>query len=198
MSDQPNNAIPPKQPPRRMGGPMGGMGGPMGGMMGGAKAKNFKGTLGKLVQYMRPFWISIIIVIVFAILSTVFSIMSPKILGNMTNQVVSDYINMTVYDQTMARLPAGTTLAPGTTGAQILKSAPAAALQKIPADQLAKIQSLDFSHRPGVNFDTLGKTAMLLLFQGCLLLMLLSMKPLNKYLKDLKKLMLLQMIVSLM
>lgn len=67
--------------------------GPM--MPGGQKAKNFKGTMSNLIKYMRPFWTSIIVVLVFAIASTVFAIVSPRILGDMTNQVVNDYTNRT-------------------------------------------------------------------------------------------------------
>jgi ATP-binding cassette subfamily B protein len=52
------------------------------------KPKNFSATMKKLVSYMKPFWISIIFVFVFAIISTVFAILSPKILGNMTNEIV--------------------------------------------------------------------------------------------------------------
>lgn len=52
------------------------------------KPKNFSGTMKKLVSYMKPFWISIIFVFIFAIVSTVFAILSPKILGNMTNEIV--------------------------------------------------------------------------------------------------------------
>jgi ATP-binding cassette subfamily B protein len=48
----------------------------------------------KLISYLRPFWISIIFVFVFAIVSTVFAIVSPKILGNMTNQIVSNLITI--------------------------------------------------------------------------------------------------------
>src|ERR1035437_5800774 len=55
------------------------------------KPKNFKATMKKLVSYTRPFWISIIFVFIFAIASTIFVIVSPKILGNMTNQVVSGF-----------------------------------------------------------------------------------------------------------
>src|ERR1035437_8085802 len=55
------------------------------------KPKNFKATMKKLIAYTRPFWVSIIFVFIFAIASTVFAIVSPKILGNMTNQVVSGY-----------------------------------------------------------------------------------------------------------
>ncbi len=54
------------------------------------KPKNFFGTLKRIAFYMKPFRVSIIFVFVFAMASTIFSIISPKILGNMTNQVVSD------------------------------------------------------------------------------------------------------------
>lgn len=54
------------------------------------KPKNFSATIKKLVLYTRPFWVLIIFVFVFAVVSTIFAIVSPKILGNMTNQVVSD------------------------------------------------------------------------------------------------------------
>jgi ATP-binding cassette subfamily B protein len=60
-----------------------GMGGPMGGPMGkGEKAKDFKGTMKKLIAYIKPYKISIIIVLIFAIGSAAFSIVGPKILGN--------------------------------------------------------------------------------------------------------------------
>src|ERR1035437_8837974 len=70
--------------------PMGpGRHGPMVGLV--EKPKNFKATMKKLVSYTKPFWISIFFVFVFAIASTIFVIVSPKILGNMTNQVVSGF-----------------------------------------------------------------------------------------------------------
>jgi len=56
------------------------------------KPKNFRATMKKLISYTKPFWISIIFVFIFAIASTIFAIVSPKILGNMTNQVVSGYV----------------------------------------------------------------------------------------------------------
>lgn len=139
-------------------------GGPMGGMMGaGEKAKNFKGTIQKLAQYMKPYWTSIIFVLIFAIVSTIFAIVSPKILGNMTNQIVDDYINIKAYDQIMEKLPQGTILPAGTTGKDILQKMPAAMIQKVPADVISKINDLDLSHRPGINFDKIKKIAFLLL-----------------------------------
>ena len=46
------------------------------------KAKDFKGTLKKLLNYISDYRISLITVLIFASLSTVFSIVGPKILGN--------------------------------------------------------------------------------------------------------------------
>ena len=45
------------------------------------KSKDFKGTLKKLVRFMKPFYKGLIWVLVFAIGSTIFSIFGPKILG---------------------------------------------------------------------------------------------------------------------
>ena len=77
----------PQQPPR--GGP-GGHGGPMGGprmMMPGEKARDFKGTMRKLLQFLKPYRVSILIVMVFAAFSTIFSIIGPKILGKATTRL---------------------------------------------------------------------------------------------------------------
>ena len=65
---------------------MGPGGGPMG-KMHGEKAKDFKGTLNKLLKEMKPFKIGVITVIIFAIISTVFSIAGPKILGKATTEI---------------------------------------------------------------------------------------------------------------
>lgn len=69
-------------------GPMGPGGrGPMRGpMMGGPvqKAKNFKGTLKRLLGYLKPRRLQLVSVFFLAILSTLFSIVSPKIMGKAT------------------------------------------------------------------------------------------------------------------
>ncbi|MEG1719664.1 MAG: ABC transporter ATP-binding protein [Clostridia bacterium] len=70
-------------------GPMGGHG-PMGGghgPMGGEKPKDFKGTFKKLAKYLSAFKLSIFVVVVFAIASTVFTIVGPKILGGATTEL---------------------------------------------------------------------------------------------------------------
>ncbi|MHA7966276.1 ABC transporter ATP-binding protein [Paenibacillus sp. CAU 1782] len=61
--------------------------GPGPGMMAmpGQKAKNFKGSLKRLSGYLKPFTLTLILVLAAAILSTLFSIVSPKILGRATD-----------------------------------------------------------------------------------------------------------------
>lgn len=72
-------------PQRRGGGP--GMGGPMGMMGGGAKAKNFKETIKRLLDYLKEYRMRIILVIFFAIGSATFGIIGPKLLGKVTTSL---------------------------------------------------------------------------------------------------------------
>lgn len=66
----------------------GGMGqGPV--RMAGEKAKDFKGTIRKLLAYMGFYKIALLFVIIFAIGSTVFNVLGPKILGNATTELYS-------------------------------------------------------------------------------------------------------------
>lgn len=62
--------------------------GPMG-MGGGEKAKDFKGTIKKIIASLDGYKKAIGIVFVFAIASTLFSIVGPKILGNATEEIFS-------------------------------------------------------------------------------------------------------------
>ncbi|MBR3204052.1 MAG: ABC transporter ATP-binding protein, partial [Solobacterium sp.] len=48
------------------------------GMMAGDKAKDFRGTIVKLLHYLRPYTLQLTVIIVFAIASTIFSIIGPK------------------------------------------------------------------------------------------------------------------------
>ncbi|HPE70211.1 MAG TPA: ABC transporter ATP-binding protein [Thermotogota bacterium] len=64
------------------------------GMMGGGeKARDFKGTLKKLVQYLGEYKASIIVVFVFASASAVFAIVGPKVLGNVTTTLFEGVMN---------------------------------------------------------------------------------------------------------
>ena len=68
--------------------------GPMGGMRGNfERPKDFKGTFSKLLDYLRPYKLKLIIVIIFAIGSTVFSIVGPKILGKATTKIFEGLVS---------------------------------------------------------------------------------------------------------
>lgn len=75
--------------PRR--GPFGGHG-PAGRMMPGEKPKDFKGTLGKLVSFMGRFKAALVVVVVFAIGSTVFNIVGPKVLSTATTELFNGIV----------------------------------------------------------------------------------------------------------
>ena len=70
------------------------MAGPRNRMMPGEKAKDFKGTMGKLLTYLKKFLPSIILVLVCAAASTVFSIFGPKVLGQATTKLFEGLIAM--------------------------------------------------------------------------------------------------------
>lgn len=63
-------------------------GGPAMKMMPGEKARDFKGTMKRLLHRLNPYKIRLIVVFIFAIVSTIFSIVSPAILGSATDIVV--------------------------------------------------------------------------------------------------------------
>ncbi len=62
------------------------------GMVAGDKAKNFSGTIKKLAIYLKPFWLSLFICVAFAIASTIFSIIGPKILGTATTTLAEGIV----------------------------------------------------------------------------------------------------------
>jgi ATP-binding cassette subfamily B multidrug efflux pump len=81
----------PAQGPAARGGMMRGMmpmgrGGPRA-MMRGEKPRDFRGTMVKLIRYLGQYRILILVVMLFAVASTVFSIVGPKILGNATTKL---------------------------------------------------------------------------------------------------------------
>ena len=87
MSNNETTKMPPKiKGPGPMGGPHGGHG-PV------EKAKDIKGTTKKLSGLLSKYRIAIIVVILFAIGSTIFSIVGPKILGNATTEIYTGLMN---------------------------------------------------------------------------------------------------------
>lgn len=82
-----NNGMKPPVAKKTMGG------GHHGGNKSGEKAKDFSGTIKKLGVTLSRYKISIIIVLIFAIGSTIFSIVGPKILGNATTEIYNGLMN---------------------------------------------------------------------------------------------------------
>lgn len=70
--------------------PMGGHG--PGVRMAGEKAKDLKGTMIKLIKYIRRYYVPILFVILFAIASTIFNIVGPTILGDATTEIFNGLI----------------------------------------------------------------------------------------------------------
>ncbi|MCT4688722.1 ABC transporter ATP-binding protein [Vallitalea sp.] len=58
------------------------------------KAKDFKGTLKRLLGYLKPRRVSLIFVVIMAICSTIFTILAPKIMGNVTTRLFNDFMEI--------------------------------------------------------------------------------------------------------
>ena len=62
------------------------------------KAKDFGGTIRRLLRYLRPQKVNLIIVFVFAVFSTAFTVLGPKITGNAMNQVTDGFVSKSIVD----------------------------------------------------------------------------------------------------
>lgn len=82
-----------KQENRRQQNSGGHAGGPMGISGAVEKPKNFKKSFSKLLKYMQPYYIGIIIVVIFAILSTIFAIVGPNMLGDAVTDIYKGLIS---------------------------------------------------------------------------------------------------------
>jgi ATP-binding cassette subfamily B protein len=68
--------------------------GPMGALgMQVQKAKDFKGTLRRLLAYLKPQRMKLIVVVLMAMLSTLFAIVSPKLMGNATTEIFEGFMS---------------------------------------------------------------------------------------------------------
>lgn len=68
--------------------------GPMGhGMRGGEKAKDFKGTMKKLFNYIKPYKFTFLIGIICAVVSVCIMVIGPKIQGNITTEIAEGFMN---------------------------------------------------------------------------------------------------------
>lgn len=125
----------------------------------GEKAKNFKDTIIKLMKYLTAFRWQLLTVIVFTISSTIFAIISPKILGKATNQIVKDYRDIKTYELITKNLPNNAVLPNNTTVNDILNNLPnrSEIESKIPADQLQTVLAFNVTKKPTFHFDIIGQ-----------------------------------------
>ena len=72
----------------------GGPGGGPPGMRRVEKARDFKGTMKRLIQYLKPYQVSIIVILALAAISTVFNIFGPKILGKAITRLFEGVMGM--------------------------------------------------------------------------------------------------------
>ena len=73
---------------KRMGPPGGGGHRGPGQFLPGEKAKDFKGTTVRLVQYLRPHWFGLIFIITATILATLLNVYAPKVAGQVTDTIL--------------------------------------------------------------------------------------------------------------
>lgn len=85
----------PKPPQRPQAGQMGG---PPRMSLPGEKPKDFKGTLRRLLSYLRPYRMQLLVVLIAAVLSTLFSIVAPRIMGMATDELFNSVTGGTAID----------------------------------------------------------------------------------------------------
>lgn len=133
--------------------------GPMGGPIAGGgteRAKDFHGTVRTLLQYLRAFRWQLMLVIGLTMISTLFAIVSPKLLGNATNQIVDDYTRLRTYDAIHDKLPAGAAIPAGMTGEQFMASPQGRQLaQALPASAREAAKTLDLGRHPTFHYDAI-------------------------------------------
>ncbi len=92
MSEEKNRFRTPRGSHGHGGGPAGSLGRPV------EKAKDFRGTLRRLLRYLKPQRTALSVVIAFAILGTVFTVLGPKITGNAINQLTDGLVAKAIVD----------------------------------------------------------------------------------------------------
>jgi ATP-binding cassette subfamily B protein len=132
-------------------------------MMTAEKPKHFKKSLGKLLGLLKPNLGAIAVMVALTITATVFDIVSPKILGNMTNQIVDDYISAKVYDAVHEKLPKDVKLPKGTTVKELAQQmGDTGKFSEVPEAQKELVENLDLSEKPRFHYEVLGQIALLL------------------------------------
>lgn len=130
------------------------------------KAKDFSGTLKRLIRYIGKYNVAMATVLIVLVLGTILSVMSPKILGNATTEMGNNIMQKMVYSQVnemMSKLPP-----------QIKQMLPQDATVQtlidkniIPQDVVSKIpevaKSVKLNEEPKINFKYIGEILLIVL-----------------------------------
>lgn len=126
------------------------------------KPKNLKKTLIKLSAYLGNHKLRLFFVIFFAVLSTVFTIFTPKILGSITDEVVKGFISIRVYDEITEKLPAEVIEQGDISVKQIIDLFPEEIVNRIPQERLDDLLELDLSKRPEIDYSAIYRSMYIL------------------------------------
>ncbi len=144
----------------------GGMGPMRGGMGPTDKAKDFSGTLKRLIKYIGKYNLAILSVIIVLTISTILSVMSPKILGKATTELGNNIMKKMVYTQMntmMNQVPDQVKqMIPENATVQTLidmKLIPEDVVSQIP--EVAKDVSLNVE--PKINYDYIGQIILIII-----------------------------------
>lgn len=131
------------------------------------KPRHFRQTMLRLADYLKDYTRQIVITIILTLGGVILTVIGPKVLGDMINQVTDDYSANKVYESVKRSLPRQTKLPAGTTVKQLMERTPApernkftAQLAKLPDNQQRKIMALDITKKPNYHFDTMASTGL--------------------------------------
>lgn len=131
------------------------------------KPRHFRQTVLRLADYLKDYTRQIVITIILTLGGVILTVIGPKVLGDMINQVTDDYSANKVYESVKRSLPRQTKLPVGTTVKQLMERTPAsernkftAQLAKLPDNQQRKIMALDITKKPNYHFDTMASTGL--------------------------------------
>lgn len=131
------------------------------------KPRHFRQTVLRLADYLKDYTWQIAITIILTLGGVILTVIGPKVLGDMINQVTDDYSANKVYESVKRSLPRQTKLPAGMTVKQLMERTPAperdkltTRLAKLPDNQQRKIMALDITKKPNYHFDTMASTGL--------------------------------------
>ena len=131
------------------------------------KPRHFRQTMLRLADYLKDYAGQIVITVILTLGGVILTVIGPKVLGDMINQITDDYSANKVYESVKRSLPQQTKLPADTTVKQLMERTPAperdkltTRLAKLPDNQRRKIMALDITKKPNYHFDTMASTGL--------------------------------------